>query len=167
MLSAYDYWQFWRNTEDADVGKFLRLFTEIPMDEIARLEKLDGAELNEAKKILADACTEMAHGKAAAAAAAETARQTFEMGQTAEGLPTLEIPKAELEAGIPAATLFQRAGLAASNSEARKLIKGGGAKLNDTKIDDEKAVLSLNDLADDGRIKLSAGKKRHYLIQPV
>src|SRR5690606_35845147 len=132
-----------------------------------RLEKLEGAELNAAKKILADACTTMAHGKAAAEAAAETARQTFEMGETAEGLPTLEIPRAELGAGIPAATLFQRAGLAASSSEARKLIKGGGARLNDARIEDEKAVISLNDLASDGRLKLSAGKKRHYLIQPV
>ncbi len=167
MLSPYDYWQFWRNTEDADVGKFLRLFTEIPMDEIRRLEKLEGAELNAAKKILADACTSMAHGRDAADAAAETARQTFEMGQTAEGLPTLTIPRAELEAGIPAATLFHRAGLAASSSEARKLIKGGGARLNDERIEDEKAILGVNDLAADGRLKLSAGKKRHYLIQPV
>ncbi len=167
MLSPYDYWQFWRNTEDADVGKFLRLFTEVPVAEIERLEKLDGAELNEAKKILADACTEMAHGKAAAEAAAETARQTFEMGQTAEGLPTLEIPRAELADGIPAFALFQKAGLCASSSEARKLIKGGGARMNDEKIADEKAVLTLDDLDSDGRIKLSAGKKRHYLIQPV
>jgi tyrosyl-tRNA synthetase len=106
MLSAYDYWQFWRNTEDADVGKFLKLFTEIPLEEIARLEKLEGQELNDAKKILADACTTMAHGEAAARAAAETARQTFEMGQTAEGLPTLEIPEADLAAGIPAFALF-------------------------------------------------------------
>ena len=167
MLSAYDYWQFWRNTEDGDVGKFLRLFTEIPLDEIARLEKLDGQELNEAKKILADACTEMAHGKAAAEAAAETARQTFEMGRTAEGLPTLEVPKAELEAGIPAFALFHRTGLSASSSEARKLIKGGGARLNDEKISDEKAVLDLAHLDNEGRIKLSAGKKRHYLVVPV
>ena len=167
MLSPYDYWQFWRNTEDADVGKFLRLFTEVPLDEVARLERLDGAELNEAKKILADACTEMAHGKAAAEAAAETARQTFEMGQTAEGLPTLEIPRAELADGVPAFALFQQAGLCASSSEARKLIKGGGARVNDEKIADEKAVLTLDNLDADGRIKLSAGKKRHYLIQPV
>ena len=109
----------------------------------------------------------MAHGKAAAEAAAETARQTFELGATSEGLPTLEVPKAELEEGIPAATLFQRAGLANSTSEARKLIKGGGARLNDEKIADEKAVLSLADQDMEGRIKLSAGKKRHYLIQPV
>lgn len=167
MLSAYDYWQFWRNTEDGDVGKFLRLFTEIPMDEIARLEKLEGAELNDAKKILADACTEMAHGKKVAMEAAETARQTFEMGTTAAGLPTLEIPKAELEAGIPAFILFQKTGLCASGSEARKLIKGGGARLNDEKISDEKAELGPAHLDADGVIKLSAGKKRHYLIRPV
>lgn len=167
MMSAYDYWQFWRNTEDGDVGRFLRLFTEIPLDEIARLEELEGQELNDAKKILADACTVMAHGADAASAAAETARQTFEMGQTAEGLPSLEVPSAELEAGIPAFILFHRAGLCGSGSEARKLIKGGGARLNDEKIADDKAVLTLADLDNEGRIKLSAGKKRHYLITPV
>ncbi|WP_373088486.1 tyrosine--tRNA ligase [Sneathiella sp.] len=167
MLSAYDYWQFWRNTEDGDVGRFLRLFTDLPLEEIARLEKLEGQELNEAKKVLADACTTMAHGVEAAKAAAETARQTFEMGTTAEGLPTLEVPKGELEAGLPAFALFQRCGLASSSSEARKLIKGGGARLNDEKITDEKAQISLADLDSEGRIKLSAGKKRHYLIVPV
>ncbi len=167
MLSPYDYWQFWRNTEDADVGKFLKLFTELPMDEIARLENLDGAALNDAKKILANECTRLAHGTAAAEAAAETARKTFEMGVTADSLPSTEIAKSELEEGIPAAILFNKVGLAQSGSEARKLIKGGGARLNDEKISDERRVLTLADLDGEGRIKLSAGKKRHHLIVPV
>jgi len=166
MLSPYEYWQFWRNTEDADVGKFLRLFTELPLDEISRLESLEGAELNDAKKILANECTRLAHGDAAAEEAAETARRTFEMGETAESLPTTEIPKAELDEGIPAFALFNRVGLTGSSSEARKMIKGGGARLNDEKIDDEKRVVTSADVADTGRIKLSAGKKRHHLILP-
>ncbi len=167
MLSPYDYWQFWRNTEDADVGRFLKLFTELPLEEISKLEKLEGAELNEAKKILANECTKLAHGEEAASLAAETARKTFEMGQTADSLPTTEVPKADLEAGIPAFALFNKVGLSQSSSEARKLIKGGGARLNDEKIEDEKQVLSLSDLDSEGRIKLSAGKKRHHLIIPV
>ena len=167
MLSAYDYWQFWRNTEDADVGRFLKLFTELSLEEIAALEKLEGAELNEAKKILANECTKLAHGEEAANLAAETARKTFEMGQTADTLPSTEVPKADLEAGIPAFALFNKVGLSQSSSEARKLIKGGGARLNDEKIEDEKLVLSLSDLDSEGRIKLSAGKKRHHLIIPV
>ncbi|MBO6827206.1 MAG: tyrosine--tRNA ligase [Sneathiella sp.] len=166
MLSPYEYWQFWRNTEDADVGKFLRLFTELPLDEIDRLEKLEGAELNDAKKILANECTRLAHGDAAAEEAAETARRTFEMGETAESLPTTEIPKAELDEGIPAFALFNRVGLTASSSEARKMIKGGGARLNDEKIDDEKLVVTSANVNETGRIKLSAGKKRHHLILP-
>jgi len=167
MLSAYDYWQFWRNTEDADVGKFLRLFTELPLEEITRLESLEGAELNDAKKILANECTRLAHGADAAEAAAETARKTFEMGQTAESLPTTESPTAERDEGIPAFALFNRIGLCASSSEARKLIKGGGARLNDEKISDEKQVLTSADVNETGRIKLSAGKKRHHLILPA
>jgi len=167
MLSPYDYWQFWRNTEDGDVGRFLRLFTELPLDEIARLEKLEGQELNDAKKALANACTAMAHGEDAARNAAETARQTFEMGKTAEGLPSLDVPAAEMEAGVPAFVLFQRSGLCGSSSEARKLIKGGGARLNDEKMTDEKTVISLASADQDGNIKLSAGKKRHYLIVPI
>ena len=166
MLSPYEYWQFWRNTEDADVGRFLRLFTELPLDEIARLENLEGAGLNDAKKILANECTRLAHGDAAAEEAAETARRTFEMGETAESLPTTEIPKAELDEGIPAFVLFNRVGLTGSSSEARKMIKGGGARLNDEKIDDEKRMVTSADVADTGRIKLSAGKKRHHLILP-
>ncbi|WP_169544970.1 tyrosine--tRNA ligase [Sneathiella aquimaris] len=167
MLSAYDYWQYWRNTEDADVGRFLRLFTELPLDEIARLEALEGAELNDAKKILAGECTKLAHGEEAALAAAETARQTFEMGETAESLPTTEIPTSELDEGIPAFALFNRVGLSQSSSEARKLIKGGGARVNDEKVADEKRILTSADVNETGRIKLSAGKKRHHLILPA
>lgn len=167
MLSVYDYWQYWRNTEDADVGRFLKLFTEIPLDEISRLEALEGQELNDAKKILADACTTMAHGIEAAKTAAETARQTFEAGETSEGLPTLEIPAAELQDGVPAFILFQKTGLCTSSSEARKLIKGGGARLNDEKISDEKLLLTEAHLDSSGRLKLSAGKKRHHLVIPT
>ena len=165
-LSVYDFWQFWRNTEDADVGRFLRLFTELPLDEIARLEALEGAEINEAKKVLAFEATKLCHGEAAAVNAAETARRTFEEGTTAEGLPTVEIPQAQLAAGLPAYEALRLAGLAASNGEARRLIKGGGARLNDAVIADENATLSPADLAD-GVLKLSAGKKRHALLKPV
>lgn len=165
-LSAYDFWQFWRNTEDADVGRFLRLFTELPLDEIARLEALEGAEINEAKKVLAFEATKLCHGADAAVDAAETARRTFEEGATAEGLPTVEIPQAQLAAGLPAYEALRLAGLAASNGEARRLIKGGGARLNDAVISDENATLSPADLTD-GVIKLSAGKKRHTLLKPV
>ena len=165
-LSAWDYWQFWRNTEDADVGRFLKLFTELPLDEIAKLEALQGAEINEAKKILANEVTRMAHGAAAATQAAETARKTFEEGAAADTLPTVEIPAAELAAGIAAFALFARIGLAASNGEARRLIKGGGAKLNDQTIGEEGQVIGL-DQAKDGVIKLTAGKKRHLLVRVV
>ena len=165
MLSAYDYWQFWRNTEDADVGRFLRLFTELPMDEIARLEAAEGAELNEAKKILANAATTLCHGADKAAAAAETAKQTFEAGGTGDELPTTEVTAEQLTAGIPAFEAFRLAGLASSNGEARRLIKGGGARLNDTRIDDETQTLTTADLTPEGHIKLSAGKKRHALLR--
>jgi tyrosyl-tRNA synthetase len=167
QLSPYDYWQYWRNTEDADVGRFLRLFTELPGDEIARLERLDGAELNEAKKILATEATRLCHGDAAAAAAAETARRTFELGVAAAGLPTVEVPRGDLQAGIAAFELLRRAGLAPSNSEARKLIKGGGGRINDAAIDSELRPVTLGDLNADGVIKLSAGKKRHVLVRPA
>jgi len=162
----YDYWQFWRNTEDGDVGRFLRLFTEIPLDEIGRLEALQGAELNEAKKILATAATALCHGQVAADAAAETARRTFEQGQTADDLPSINLPVAEFEAGIPAFALLARAGLAASNGEARRLIKGGGARLNDEALAEETRIIGPADLRD-GAVKLSAGKKRHVLVRPV
>ncbi len=167
MLSVYDYWQYWRNTEDADVGKFLRLFTELPLDEIKRLEKLKGEEINEAKKVLADAATALCHGEDAANAAAETARKTFDEGTQGDGLPTTEVPQADLDAGIPAFELFKRAGLASSNGEARRLIKGGGARLNDAAIESETRTITTEDLDADGTIKLSAGKKRHALVKVV
>ena len=166
-LGAYDYWQFWRNTEDGDVGRFLRLFSELPLDEIARLEVLEGAEINEAKKLLATAATAMLHGKDAAEAAAETARQTFEQGKLGDDLPVIEVPASDLESGIPAFDLFRRAGLAASGGEARRLIKGGGARVNDTQVKDENAPIGAGDVNADGAIKLSAGKKRHVLVRPA
>ena len=164
-LSAYDYWQFWRNTEDADVGRFLRLFTELPLDEIARLEKLQGAELNEAKKRLANAATALAHGDAAAAGAAESARRTFELGAIGDGLPVLEIARVELDQGVPAFDLFRRAGLAQSGGEARRLIKGGGARINDAAATSDVQLVTSKDIGPDGVIKLSAGKKRHALVR--
>ena len=164
-VSAYDYWQFWRNTEDADVGRFLRLFTDIPLDEIARLEALEGAEINEAKKVLATAATALAHGQAKADEAAETARRAFEEGEAAATLPTVTVPRADLEAGVPAFRLFALSGLVASNGEARRLIKGGGARVNDTPVAEEGQLLSLAD-ARDGAIKLSAGRKQHRLVRP-
>ncbi|HUT51437.1 MAG TPA: tyrosine--tRNA ligase [Alphaproteobacteria bacterium] len=166
-LSNYDYWQFWRNTEDGDVGRFLKLFTELPLDEIVRLEALEGAEINEAKKILADEATKLCRGPDAASGAAETARQTFEEGAASEGLPVIEVPTAELAAGIPAFDAFRRAGLAASGGEARRLIKGGGARVNDEKVADEHRPVTQSDLDADGVVKLSAGKKRHVLIRAV
>ena len=166
-LSAYDFWQYWRNTEDADVGRFLRLFTELPIDEIARLEKLGGAEINEAKKVLATEVTTLAHGAAAAASAAETARKTFEERALGADLPVVEVPRGELQKGVPLFTLLQRAGLATSGGEARRLVKGRGAKVNDRTIDVETRPVTLEDLSGEGVVKLSAGKKRHALVKPV
>jgi len=163
-VPAYDYWQFWRNTEDADVGRFMRLFTDLPLDEIARLEKLGGAEINEAKKILATEATALCHGREAADAAAETARRAFEEGEAAEDLPSIDVPDGELAAGIPAFRLFTLAGLAASNGEARRLIRSGGARVNDAAVADEALVISAADLRD-GAIKLSSGRKQHRLIR--
>jgi tyrosyl-tRNA synthetase len=165
QLSPYDFWQFWRNTEDADVGRFMRLFTELPLDEIARFESLKDAEINEAKKILANEVTKLCHGEDAAKKAAKTAQETFEGAGTSTDLPTVELPKAELESGIPAFDLLRQAGLASSNGEARRLIKGNGARLNDQVIQDETQVISLSDNNENGVIKLSAGKKRHILIR--
>ncbi len=162
-VSPYEYWQFWRNTEDADMGRFLRLFTELPLDEIARLEALGGAEINEAKKLLATEATALLHGPEAAAAAAETARRTFEDGGVAD-LPSVTVPAAELVAGIPAFRLFVLAGLAASNAEARRLIRGGGARVNDAPVSDEAAVVDAAALRD-GAVKLSAGRKQHRLVR--
>ena len=166
QLSAYDYWQFWRNTEDGDVGRFLRLFTDLPLAEIEILEALRGADVNEAKKRLAHEATMLAHGEAAARAAAETARRTFEEGGTGDALPTIEVARKDLDAGIAAFDLLARAGLAASKGEARRLIRSGGARLNDAPIADESRAVTSDDLSG-GIIKLSAGKKRHALVRPV
>jgi tyrosyl-tRNA synthetase len=164
MLSVYDYWQFWRNTEDGDVGRFLRLFTDLPLAEIARLEALEGAGINEAKKALATEATSLAHGPALAAAAAETARLAFEEGEAVATLPTVTVASAELSAGIPAFRLFAVAGLAASNADARRLIRGGGAKVNDEVVTEEGMPITTAALRD-GAIKLSAGRKQHRLVR--
>jgi tyrosyl-tRNA synthetase len=166
-LPAYDYWQFWRNTDDADVGRFLRLFTDLPLDEIARLERLEGAAINDAKIVLANEATRMCRGEEAAKAAADTARRTFVEGGLGQDLPSFAVPKQELEAGIAAFELFRRAGLAASNSEARRLIKGAGAKLNGATVSDENRKITLADLNGDGVIKLSFGKKKHAVVRAV
>jgi tyrosyl-tRNA synthetase len=166
-LSAYDYWQFWRNTADGDVGRFLRLFTDLPLKEIEDLESLEGVELNEAKKRLATEATAMAHGLDAANAAAETARQTFEEGSLQAALPSIEVDKKALEAGVPAYECLRLAGLVNSNGEGRRLIKGGGARLNDVSISSEDKIISLDDAGTAGSIKLSAGKKRHVLLKPT
>jgi tyrosyl-tRNA synthetase len=167
LLSPYDYWQFWRNTEDADVGRFLRLFTVLPLDEIARLERLQGAEINEAKKVLATEATALLHGREAAERAAETARITFEQGALAESLPTVAVPSDVLEAGLGVLTAFgpDYAGLVPSTSEARRQVKSGGLKVNDRTVTDERAVLRPADLTPEGVIKLSFGKKRHVLLR--
>ncbi len=167
QLSAYDYWQYWRNTEDADVGRFLRLFTTLPLDEVTRLEGLDGSEINESKKVLATEATALLHGRDQADKAAETARLTFEKGTLATDLPTIEIPASELEAGIGILDAFVKSGLTKSNSDARRQIKGGALKVNDSAVTDEKASLTKENLGDDGVVKLSFGKKRHVLIRPV
>jgi tyrosyl-tRNA synthetase len=167
QCSPYEYWQFWRNTEDGDVGRFLRLFTELPEQEIARLESLPGAERNEAKKILATEATALCHGREAAEQAAETARRTFEEGAAAAGLPSFGIERAKLAAGIPVATLAHLAGLTSSASEARRFIQGGGLRLNDAPVGDVRATASLDDLNGEGVIKLSVGKKQHILIKPI
>jgi tyrosyl-tRNA synthetase len=166
-LPAYDYWQYWRNTEDADVGRFLRLFTELPMAEISRLEALQDSDINEAKIVLANEATRLCRGADAATAAAETARKTFVEGTIGEDLPRVDIPETELRPGIPAFALMTRTGLTQSNGEARRLIKGGGARLNDARIEDEAATVTLSDVNDQGVIKLSAGRKRHALVRPV
>ena len=162
MRSPYEYWQFWRNTEDADVGRFLKLFTILGMDEIAKLEKLGGSEINEAKKVLANAATAMVHGQAAAEAAAETARKTFEEGGAAEGLPTVEV---EFPVGILQALVS--AGLCSSNGDAKRNIQGGAIKLNDEAVSNDKLMLDASMLNSDGAIKLSMGKKKHVLLKPL
>ena len=164
-FSPYDFWQYWRNTEDADVVKFLKLFTILPMAEIAKLAALKGGEINEAKKVLATEATALLHGRDAANQAAETARQTFEEGAIAENLPTVEIPRGELDAGVGVLSAFVKAGLVASNGEARRQIKGGGLRVNDIAVTDEKMTLSPANLTGEGVIKLSLGKKRHVLLR--
>ncbi|MCC3860915.1 tyrosine--tRNA ligase [Pseudemcibacter aquimaris] len=166
MLSPYDFWQFWRNTDDADVGRFLKLFTELPLDEIAKLEALEGAEINEAKKVLANEVTAMCHGREAAEKAESTAKKAFEERSLGADLPTVEVAKSELEAGVFISDLYVTAGLGKSKGEVRRLIKQGGAKINDEKITDGEMKVTLDNLNDQGSIKLSAGKKRHILIMP-
>lgn len=167
LLPVYDFWQYWRNTEDADVVRFLKLFTILPMDEIARLAALGGSEINEAKKILATEVTTLLHGRDAAEQAAETARKTFEEGALADTLPTVEVAAAELEAGIGLLALIVKAGLAASNGEARRHVQGGAVKINDVGVSDERMAVGNAQLTGDGVIKLSLGKKKHILIKPV
>lgn len=167
QFSPYDFWQYWRNTEDADVAKFLKLFTTLPMSEIKKLEALGGSEINEAKKVLATEATALLHGRDAANEAAETARRTFEEGALAESLPTVKIPRGELEAGLGVLNAFVKAGLVASNGEARRQIKGGGLRVNDEAVTDEKMALSAANLTPQGLIKLSFGKKKHVLLKPA
>lgn len=164
-LSSYDYWQFWRNTEDQDVGRFLKLFTELPMDEISRLESLEGAEINNAKIILANEATALCHGKQAAEAAAATAKKTFESGMVGDDLPTLNLSKEALEEGILAYKMLTDAGICASGGEAKRIIKGGGGKVNDQKITDAFQLITVKDLNSEKIIKLSAGKKKHAIVK--
>ncbi len=165
-LAPYDYWQFWRNTEDADVGRFLRLFTDLPLHEVDRLAALGGAEINEAKKVLATEATALAHGNTAAAAAADTARSTFEVGTVADTLPTHRIPAADLSRGMPVYRLLVESGLSSSLGEARRLIRGGGARVNDAVVAEESATVTDADLREGG-LKLSAGRKQHRLVKPT
>ena len=164
MLSPYGYWQFWRNTEDAHVGRFLKLITTLPLSEIAKLEKLGGSEINDAKKILAVEATALLHGRKAAEDAAEVARKTFEEGESAEGLPTIELG---LTAGVGVLQAAVLAGFASSNGEARRSVQGGGIRVNDVLVSDEKMQLTTKNLNSEGVIKLSMGKKKHVLIKPA
>ncbi|NEV01003.1 tyrosine--tRNA ligase [Bradyrhizobium uaiense] len=167
QFSPYDFWQYWRNVEDADVVKFLKLFTILPMSEIGKLAALAGGEINEAKKVLATEATALLHGRDAANEAAETARRTFEEGALAETLPTVEIPRGEFEAGVGVLIAFVKAELVASNGEARRQIKGGGLRVNDAAVTDEKMLLTSANLTPEGVVKLSLGKKRHVLLKPA
>jgi tyrosyl-tRNA synthetase len=164
QLSAYDYWQYWRNVDDADVEKLLKIYTTLPMAEIARLAALDGAAINDAKKVLATEATAIMHGRNKAVQAARTAQETFELGATSQSLPSIEIAAAELEQGLGVLNAFVKAGLVKSNGEARRQIAGGGLRVNDAAVTDEKAQLTEANLAD-GVIKLSLGKKRHVLLR--
>jgi tyrosyl-tRNA synthetase len=167
MLGPYEFWQYWRNTEDADVTRFLKLYTTLPLDEIARLAALGGSEINEVKKVLATEITAMLHGRDAAEQAAETARRTFEEGAADANLPTVELPASELETGIGVLALYVRAGLAASNGEARRHVQGGAVRVNDAPVTDDKTSIGTSDVTGDGIIKLSLGKKKHILVRPV
>lgn len=167
LLPVYDFWQYWRNTEDADVIRFAKLFTTLPMDEIDRLAKLGGSEINDAKKILATEVTAILHGRAAAEEAAETARKTFEEGALSDNLPSIEVPKTDLEAGIGLLSLIVRAGLAASNGEARRHVQGGAVRINDENVSDERKLIGSGEVTADGVIKLSLGKKKHILVRPA
>ncbi len=166
-FSPYHFWQYWRNTEDADVERFLKIFTRLPLDEIARLAALGGSEINEAKKVLATEATAIVHGREAAEEAQETARQTFVEGTVADSLPTIELPGAELAAGVGILALFVKAGLAASNGEARRHVQGGAVRLNDQSVSDERRMVTDADLSADGIVKLSLGKKKHILVRPA
>jgi tyrosyl-tRNA synthetase len=168
QVSPYEYWQYWRNTDDADVPSFLKLFTVLPIQEIGRLAALKSEEINEAKKVLATEATALVHGRAPAEEAAETSRRTFEEGTLTRNLPTVEVPRSELESGISVLAAFSaKAGLVVSNMEARRQIRGGGLKVNDVTVVDEKMVLTERELTSEGVIKLSLGRKRHVLLQPV
>ncbi|MGH6937002.1 MAG: tyrosine--tRNA ligase, partial [Methylocella sp.] len=164
LFSPFEYWQYWRNCEDQDTGRFLRLFTELPLDEIARLEGLGGTEINEAKKFLATEATAMLHGREAALRAAGAAQKIFEEGALAESLPSIKIPAAEFESGLGVLTAFVRSGLVASTGEARRQIRGGGLRVNDQTVTDERAMIGPRDLAG-GVVKLSLGRKRHVLLK--
>ncbi len=166
MLSPYDFWQYWRNVDDADVGRFLKLFTTLPLDEVGRLASLEGAELNEAKKTLATEITAVVHGGEHAEKASEAARKTFEEGALSANLPTIIVARADLASGMGILSLLVNAGLASSNGEARRHIKGGGVRINDISVSDERAILGIDQVTSDGVIKLSVGKKRHVLVRP-
>jgi tyrosyl-tRNA synthetase len=167
LVSPYDYWQYWRNTEDGDVARFLKLFTILPLDEIARLAALKGQEINDAKKVLATEATAMVHGREAANAAAETARRTFEQGETSLALPSVTVPRKDVTAGIGVLSAFVTAGLAASNGEVRRAINNNAVAVNDVRITDDKYVIAETDITADGVIKLSLGKKQHVLLKPI
>ncbi|MFI0845500.1 tyrosine--tRNA ligase [Mesorhizobium sp. IMUNJ 23232] len=167
LFSPYDFWQYWRNTEDADVERFLKIFTRLPLDEIARLSALGGNEINEAKKVLATEATAIVHGREAAEQAAETARKTFEEGALADTLPTIEVAGSELQAGIGLLSLLVKAGLAGSNGEARRHVQGGAVRLNDLPVQDERRSVTAADVTSDGVAKLSVGKKKHVLVRPA
>jgi tyrosyl-tRNA synthetase len=167
MRSPYDYWQFWRNTEDADVGRFLKLFTELPLDEIARLSALQGSEINAAKKVLANEATTLLHGAEAAETAAAAAKAAFEEGRLSDDLPTIEVSRAQFEAGVVLAALASDAGLASSRSDARRLAQGGGLRVNDAVETDGQRVLTASDLNADGVVKLAAGRKKIVLVKAI